>query len=104
MDGAIDDYGRNVFINCPFDDSYKHLFDAAVFAVQAAGFYPRCALEARNSGQNRLYKIMDIISECRFGIHDISRTELTRGNLPRFNMPLELGLDLGCWRYGSHHL
>lgn len=104
MDGATGDYGHNVFINCPFDDSYKHLFDAAVFAVQAAGFYPRCALEARNSGQNRLYKIMDIISECRFGIHDISRTELSRGNLPRFNMPLELGLDLGCWRYGSNHL
>jgi hypothetical protein len=104
MDGATGDYSRNVFINCPFDDTYQNLFDAAVFTIQIAGFQPRCALEARNSGQNRLYKVMDIISDCRYGIHDISRTELSSGNLPRFNMPLELGLDLGCWRYGSDHL
>jgi hypothetical protein len=38
---------------------------------------------------------MEIISECRFGIHDISRTG------PRFNMPFELGLDLGCKNYGG---
>lgn len=104
MAGATSDYGQNVFINCPFDDDYKRLLDAAVFAVQIAGFTPRCSLEASNAGQNRLYKIMDIISSCRYGIHDISRTELSPGRLPRFNMPLELGLDLGCWRYGSDHL
>jgi len=104
MDGAIGDYGRNVFINCPFDDKYKPLFDAAVFAVHTIGFEPRCALEASNAGQARLYKIMDMIAGCRYGVHDISRTESSRSHLPRFNMPLELGLDLGCWRYGSGNL
>jgi hypothetical protein len=93
------DFGQNVFLNCPFDQDYKPLFEAAVFTVQIAGLTPRCALEASNAGQARLEKIMDIISECRFGIHDISRTELGPGKLPRFNMPLELGLDLGCSRW-----
>jgi hypothetical protein len=93
-------YSQNVFINCPFDEQYKRLFDAAIFAVQMAGFTPRCAFEASNAGQFRLQKIMDIIAGCQYGIHDISRTELGMNRLPRFNMPLELGLDLGCKRYG----
>jgi len=46
-------------------------------------------------------KILKIISECRFGIHDISRTDLDgASNLPRFNMPLELGIFLGAKRFG----
>lgn len=45
---------------------------------------------------------MDIIGECKMGIHDISRTSLDDLNqLPRFNMPLELGLFLGAKRFGS---
>ncbi|HKP84934.1 MAG TPA: hypothetical protein VJZ26_02480 [Blastocatellia bacterium] len=95
------DYDQSVFINCPFDDEYKPLFDAIVFTVQIAGFEPRCALEASDAGQFRLEKIMAIVSECKYGIHDISRTELAVNNLPRFNMPLELGIDLGCRRFGT---
>lgn len=46
-------------------------------------------------------KILTIISECRLGIHDISRTGLDgTSNLPRFNMPLELGIFLGAKRFG----
>lgn len=41
------------------------------------------------------------IEECRFGIHDLSRIERDAVNdLPRFNMPFELGLFLGGRRYG----
>lgn len=97
-------FGENVFLNCPFDPEYKPLFDAAVFTVQLAGLQPRCALEASSAGQARLDKVMDLISKCRLGIHDISRTELSSSKLPRFNMPLELGLDLGCSRWGTRHL
>lgn len=98
------DFNKNVFINCPFDEPYLPLFNAIVFAVHDAGFRPRCALEVSDGGQYRLEKIMQIISECRYGIHDISRTSLDhRNRLPRFNMPLELGLDLGCRRFGSAH-
>lgn len=65
-----------------------------VFCVQACGFTPRCALEDDDSGELRVLKILRIIKECRFGIHDLSRTELNSiTQLPRFNMPFELGLD-----------
>jgi len=95
-------FEKNVFINCPFDDPYKPLFNAMVFAVHDIGFLPRCALEASNAGQFRLKKIMDIIAECKYSIHDLSRTEIDRKTrLPRFNMPLELGLDLGCKGFGT---
>jgi hypothetical protein len=94
-------YEISVFINCPFDDRYRPLFRAAVFTVFDCGFVPRCALEVYNSGQVRIEKIFNIIEECRFGLHDISRTELDPVNaLPRFNMPLELGIFLGAQRFG----
>ncbi|MFL6262078.1 MAG: hypothetical protein ACJ76Y_20470 [Thermoanaerobaculia bacterium] len=91
-----------VFINCPFDLQYQHLFEAIVFAVADCGFQPRCALEADDGSQIRIEKIFNIISECRFGIHDLSKTELDATNqLPRFNMPLELGIFLGAKRFGN---
>lgn len=98
-------YDRNVFINCPFDDLYKPLFYAIVFTVYDLGFRPQSAKDVSNAGQVRFNKIQDLIETCKYSIHDISRTELDPINaLPRFNMPLELGLDLGCRRYGTSHL
>lgn len=88
-------YDDNVFLNVPFDNRYTELFRALVFTVQDCGFNARCALEADNSADVRVEKLYRIIGECRFGIHDISRTSLDRASgLPRFNMPLELGLFL----------
>ena len=95
-------YEDGVFVNCPFDEDYSQLFKAVVFAVTHCGFYVRCALEEPDSSQNRLYKIMNIISECKYGIHDISRVEIdTNTQLPRFNMPLELGVFLGGKFFGK---
>lgn len=93
---------RDVFINCPFDATYKPLFYAIVFSIIRSGFTPRCAIEVDDSAQVRLTKIESIIEECRYGVHDLSRTE-TDGDppLPRFNMPLELGVFLGARRYGD---
>jgi hypothetical protein len=97
----ISDYDYNVFINCPFDDQYSTLFDAILFTVYKCGFRPRCSKEVQNAGDIRIEVISKIISECRFGIHDISRVELDRINkLPRFNMPLELGMFLGAKKFG----
>jgi hypothetical protein len=91
-----------VFINCPFDEAYLPLFEAIVFAIHECGFQSRCALEAEDSGEERIRKIKRIIRECACGIHDISRVELDAVNqLPRFNMPLELGLFLGAQEYGT---
>ncbi len=95
-------YDRNVFLNCPFDPAYRRLFEALLFAVHDCGFQARCALEVEDAGEERIRKIKRIIRECRYGIHDISRVQLdSRNKLPRFNMPLELGLFLGAQEYGD---
>lgn len=95
-------YDKNVFINCPYDDDYRQIFDALVFTVTDCGFEARCAKEVSDSGEGRIGKIKKIIQQSGLGIHDISRTELDKGNsLPRFNMPLELGLFLGAKEFGA---
>jgi len=95
-------YDYDVFINCPFDYEYRPMLDALIFVVHDCGFQARCALEIDDSGRVRIENIVELIRECRHGIHDISRTEIDRANnLPRFNMPLELGLFLGATRFGS---
>lgn len=95
---SIDD----VFINCPFDAQYSVVFDALVFTIHACGFRPRCSKELDDGSQTRIAKIYNLIAECRYGIHDISRTQPDDINqLPRFNMPLELGIFLGAKRYGD---
>lgn len=95
-------YASSVFINCPFDSEYLAMRNALVFAIYDCGFMPRCALEESNSGQVRFDKIQRLISESKFGIHDICHTELDRATgLPRFNMPLELGVFIGAQRYGD---
>ena len=92
----------DVFINCPFDRDYSPIFNALIFTIYACGFRPRSAKELDDGGQTRIDKLFSLIEECRFGIHDLSRTELDAVNqLPRFNMPLELGMFLGAKRYGG---
>ena len=87
---------RSVFINCPFDSDYQPLLRAMCFTMLACGYAPRCALDFSDSGAIRFQEIVRIITECDLSVHDISRVELDRrSGLPRFNMPLELGADLG---------
>ena len=93
-------YSDNVFINCPFDSAYNHLFEAIIFVVQDCGFIARCAREEDDAGDVRINKIMNIIDQCKYSIHDISKADLdVNTGLARFNMPLELGLYLGAQRY-----
>lgn len=102
MAGATRTSPDDVFINCPFDDDYAPTFRALIFTIYACGFRPRSARELDDGGQTRIDKLYNIIDECRYGIHDLSRTELDDSNqLPRFNMPLELGIFLGAKRYGN---
>ena len=95
-------YDRNVFLNCPFDRAYEPIRDAIVFAIHDGGFLARCALEEDDSARVRIEKIYEITADCRLGIHDVSRTKLDAVvGLPRFNMPLELGVFLGARRFGD---
>jgi len=79
-------YNDSIFINCPFDQPYIPILRALVFAIYRCGFVPKSALVEDNALDNRLDKIERSIENCRYGVHDISRTELNNHNLPRFNM------------------
>ncbi|AWT14866.1 MULTISPECIES: hypothetical protein [Stenotrophomonas] len=86
-----------VFINCPFTTDYRALFDCMVFTILACGFQPRSALEAADGGDVRMDKIVRLIKESTYSIHDLSAVALDdTNNLPRFNMPFELGMVIGC--------
>ncbi len=99
---AAEDYSQSVFINCPFDSEFLDLFYAKVFCVIDCGFKARCAQESVDGDEVRIEKIKKIIQQCQYGIHDISRTGLCKKTrLPRFNMPLELGMFLGAQHYGD---
>ena len=92
----------SVFLNCPFDPEYKPLFDAIAFIVVLAGYKLRCATERSDAGEQRLTKIIELIKASRYSIHDLSRTELDRSSgLPRFNMPIEVGIALGAKHLGT---
>ena len=95
------DSKKGVFINCPFDDGYKDIFEAIVFTTIFCGFEPRCSKENNTSSQNRLSKIFELIENCHIGIHDLSEIGLSDGVYPRFNMPLELGLFQGAKFFGE---
>jgi hypothetical protein len=95
-------FATSVFINCPFDRDYWPMFEAIVFTIVGCGFRPRCALEELDSGTVRLDKIRKIIGSCLYGVHDLSRVELSASRkLPRFNMPFELGLDIAAKAFGT---
>lgn len=92
---------NDVFINCPFDGGFKPIFNAIIFSVLDLGFVARCSLEEDDAAEFRLSKIERMIEKCRFGINDLSGVAIDPStSLPRFNMPLELGLFLGCKRFG----
>ena len=96
------DYDKGVFINCPFDSAYEPLFRGLIFAIHHMKLEPKSALEPSDGGQPRLDKIVVLIESCKYSIHDLSRTENDPiHGLPRFNVPFELGLDLGCKQYGK---
>lgn len=85
---------HKVFINCPFDDEYFPFLKVILFTVKKCGFSPLIA-QTKDSGKARINKLVEMIKEASLSIHDISRLELNEKGLPRLNMALELGLDLG---------
>lgn len=62
----------NVFINCPFDDEYLPLLRPLLFSVIYLGFTPRIALETLDSGAPRFEKIVSLVKQSKFAIHDLS--------------------------------
>ncbi len=83
----------DVFLNIPYDNQFRELCLAYICGLSAFGLVARATLEIP-SGTRRLDRILKLIKQCRYSIHDLSRVELDmkRPATPRFNMPFELGL------------
>jgi len=89
-----------VFLNIPHDQGFQNLYLAYIAGVCAFRLKPRAALEIPG-GQGWLDRIFDLIRDCRYSFHDLSRVELNpnRPATPRFNMPFELGLAVAWQRF-----
>src|SRR5262245_52056237 len=85
--------GQDVFLNVPFDTEYAPLFLALIAGLTALGRTPHCVLEVASGGRNRLERIFSLMESCDASIHDLSRITLSGPqDVPRFNMPFELGM------------
>lgn len=87
---------ESVFLNIPYDAKFENLFLAYIAAISAFGFVPRATLEIPFS-RRRLERIIELIRDSDYSVHDLSRVQLDRAvpKTPRFNMPFELGLTVG---------
>lgn len=95
-------FETSVFINCPFDSAYLPILRPVLFCVIDLGFEPRIALERLNSAEARVQKIVELLREAKFAIHDLSRLKASeKGEFFRLNMAFELGLDVGCRIFGG---
>lgn len=94
-------FETNVFINCPFDSEYAILLRPLIFTIIYLNFDPRIS-QTKSSSNIRFNQIKQFIRESKYGIHDLSRSKpMKKNELPRFNMPYELGLDIGCAEFGG---
>jgi len=94
----------SVFLNIPYDAPFENLLLAYIAAISAFGFTPRATLEFPFS-RRRLERILSLITECEYSVHDLSRVQLdrVRPRTPRFNMPFELGLTVALERTAARH-
>jgi hypothetical protein len=96
---------QSVFLNIPYDDAFENLFLAYIAGISAFGLIPRAAIEIP-FGPQRLDRILSLMRESDYSLHDLSRVQLDRNRprTPRFNMPFELGLAVALQRGTlSHH-
>lgn len=85
-----------IFINCPFDSKYKPMLRAMLFAARFYGLEVNIASSDTDSKSNRLDRIIDLMKQSKYSIHDLSRLKSEKKKeYYRMNMPFELGLDYG---------
>ena len=84
-----------VFLNIPYDEEFQSLYLAYIVGLYQLGLTPFLA-SGIPGGERRLNRILTMVKNCRYSIHDLSRVELSAipPATPRFNMPLELGLTI----------
>lgn len=99
------EFDKNVFVNVPFDETFYDLLRPLLFTIVYLGLTPRIASETMDSGKVRIDRIVELVRESQYAIHDLSRmSALNAGDLFRLNMPFELGIDLGARYFGQSKL
>ena len=97
-------FEKNIFINCPFDTNYIELLRPMLFTLVYLGYNPRIALENMDVSIPRLDKILTLIRDSKYSVHDLSRIKSTMKNeFARLNMPFELGIDFGSKEFSKKH-
>ena len=85
-----------IFINCPFDKDYLPLLRALLFVSRFYNLEVKIASSDLDSKSNRLARIITLMKDSKYSIHDLSRMKADKvGEYYRMNMPFELGLDYG---------
>lgn len=101
MKTIMDKLDPQVFINCPFDAAYNNLFRTLVFTLSYLDHIPVFSV-SETSTDFRLISIINLIQHSNPGVHDLSwHTSKNADELSRFNLPFELGLDIGCKLFGG---
>lgn len=104
VDAEVPVRGQSVFLNVPYDPEYGSLFIALIAGIAGLGCTPHCVLEVPSGGRNRLDRVFNLIASCDASIHDLSRVTLSGAlEVPRFNMPFELGITYALSQVGSHN-
>ena len=94
---------QHVFLNVPFDKQYQPLFIALITGLTALGRKPHCVLEVPSAGQSRLDRTYRLLASCESSVHDLSWVgRFGKFQLPRFNMPFELGMAFALAQDRSH--
>ena len=100
----MENFEKNVFINCPFDADFESLLRPLLFTIVYLDFNPRIALEDSDGSVNRATKILKLIRESKYSIHDLSRIKsVNKNEFARLNMPFELGIDFGSKEFSIKH-
>jgi len=95
---------ESVFLNIPYDKEFEDLYLAYLTGLTMLGLVVKITSEAPNNN-SRLDTIIKLIQASTYSIHDLSRISTVDG-VPRFNMPLELGMALYHAKVGpeEHHV
>ena len=66
---------QSAFLNVPYDKPFLPLSLAYIAGLTAFGLTPRATLEIPG-GTRRLDRVFELIRNCRYSFHDLSRVEL----------------------------
>jgi hypothetical protein len=71
-----------------------------LFTLVYCNYKPKLS-QSPTAAEQRIEHIIELMKHAKLSIHDLSRVEVNqKSKLPRFNMPLEYGIDLGLYKSG----